>query len=92
MNIHIAICDDEKRQREYMALLVCKWADNNSIRVQTSIYESAEQFKMMREESAPHDILLLDIQMGGQGGKADYKSRPPTNLECRRRNIAGISK
>ena len=27
-----------------------------------------EQFKMMREESAPHDIMLLDIQMGGQDG------------------------
>ena len=68
MDIHIALCDDEQRQRDYMALLVNKWAGENNIKAQVSQYESAEQFKMLREDNAPHDILLLDIQMGGQDG------------------------
>ena len=68
MEIKIALCDDEKHQREYMSHLARKWADKNSIKAQIDPFESAEQYKMMREEKAPHDILLLDIQMGGQSG------------------------
>ena len=66
--VRIALCDDEKRQRDYMNLLVEKWAKQNNIKAQVTPYESAEQFKMMRKEDAPHDILLLDIQMDGQDG------------------------
>ena len=51
-----------------MASLVEKWAGINDTKVQLTQYVSAEQFKMMQEESAPCDILLLDIQMGGQDG------------------------
>ena len=68
MNIRIAMCDDEQRQRDYMTLLVEKWAAQSNIKLHIDQYESAEQFKLMREESAPHDILLLDIQMDGQDG------------------------
>jgi len=68
MDIHIAICDDEKQQRDYMMLLVKKWADEANTKATIALYESAEQFKMMRDESIPNDILLLDIQMGKQDG------------------------
>ena len=68
MDIHIALCDDEQRQRDYMMMLVKKWAQDNHIKAHIDPFESAEQYKMMREESTPHDILLLDIQMGGQDG------------------------
>ena len=66
--IRIAICDDEQQQRDYMTLLVNQWAKAGNLSLQLDQYESAEQFKMMREEDTPHDILLLDIQMGGQDG------------------------
>jgi len=68
MDIRIALCDDEKHQRDYLMLLTGQWANQNNIKAQTDPYESAEQFKMMREDSTPYDILLLDIQMGGQDG------------------------
>jgi len=58
--------DDEKLQRDYMLHLVSSWAKANNIKAQIDLFESAEQFKMMRD--APYDILLLDIQMGGQDG------------------------
>jgi len=64
MEINIALCDDEKHQRDYLVYLINKW--NPQIRI--AQFESAEQYKMLREEDDPHDILLLDIQMGGQDG------------------------
>jgi len=70
MDLRIAICDDEKYLREYMTALVSRWARESGIKIKTDIYNSAEQFKMMRESGSPHDILLLDIQMGGQDGVA----------------------
>jgi len=78
MDLRIAICDDEQHQREYMELLVAKWIKNSSLRAESEgkprpklnakidCFESAEQFKMLREDA--YDILLLDIQMGGQDG------------------------
>ena len=68
MDLRIAICDDEQQQRDYMTLLTSNWAKASDIKAQIDCFDSAEQFKMMREDSAPHDIMLLDIQMGGQDG------------------------
>jgi len=64
MSLSIALCDDEKHQRDYLASLIGKW--NPMVKIEQ--FESAEQFKMLREDNTPHDILLLDIQMGGQDG------------------------
>ncbi|MCL2360740.1 MAG: LytTR family DNA-binding domain-containing protein [Defluviitaleaceae bacterium] len=64
MDIRIALCDDEKHQRDYLVHLIKKWNPEAKI----DCFESAEQYKMLRDEEAPHDILLLDIQMGGQDG------------------------
>ena len=68
MRIDIAICDDERRQAEYIKSLVSLWAGDNDLDVRTEIYGSAESFASARAGGKKFDILLLDIQMGGQSG------------------------
>ena len=69
MIIKIAVCDDEYFQTEYVKSLVNKWAGKNNITVITDMFGSAEKFKSAWNENAGYyDILLLDIQMGGQNG------------------------
>ena len=68
MEIKIAICDDEQEQSQYIAMLVGKWADKYNIKISVDMFESAEKFKSAQGESKTFDILLLDIQMGGQNG------------------------
>jgi len=45
MDIKIAICDDEHQQTEYVKMLVNKWADENNIKINISMFDSAENFK-----------------------------------------------
>ena len=68
MEIKIAVCDDEHQQTEYIKSLVNKWADANNIKVTVDMFENAENFKFAWSESKAFDILLLDIEMGGQNG------------------------
>ena len=68
MEINIAICDDEHQQTEYIKMLVSKWAEENNIKINISIFDSAENFKSAWNDSKNFDILLLDIEMGGQNG------------------------
>ena len=68
MNIKIAVCDDEHEQAEYMKMLASKWANENNIETTIDMFESAENFKSAWNESQKFDILLLDIEMGGQSG------------------------
>ena len=68
MEIKIAICDDEQQQTEYVKMLVNKWADKNNIKINISMFDSAENFKAALIDGKAYDILLLDIQMGGQTG------------------------
>ena len=66
--INIAVCDDEHQQTEYTKMLVSKWADETDTEVIIEMFESAEKFKSARSQDKKIDILLLDIQMGGQNG------------------------
>ena len=68
MEIKIAVCDDEHHQTEYIKSLVNKWADGKNIGLTVDMFESAENFKSAWSESKIFDILLLDIEMGGQNG------------------------
>jgi DNA-binding LytR/AlgR family response regulator len=47
---------------------VSKWANENNIKINIEMFGSAENFKFAWNESKAFDILLLDIQMGGQSG------------------------
>ena len=68
MGIKIAVCDDSHQQAQYIKSLAGKWAKGNNLKVTIDMFESAEGFKSARSGSAKFDIVLLDIEMGGQNG------------------------
>jgi DNA-binding LytR/AlgR family response regulator len=68
MKIKIAICDDEYELTQYIKNLVNKWADEKNLKIEADMFDSAENFKMALTDDKKFDILLLDIQMGGQNG------------------------
>lgn len=66
--IHIAVCEDEELQADYLKALLDRWQKLCGNRAQVDIYNSAEQFLFEAEERPPYDLLLLDIQMGEMNG------------------------
>jgi DNA-binding LytR/AlgR family response regulator len=68
MEIKIAVCDDEAKQAQYAKMLAGKWADEKGADISIDMFESAENFKIAHNKNKSYDILLLDIQMGGQNG------------------------
>lgn len=68
MNYKIAICDDDKADRQYIEALVEKWAKNAGHSVQVAVFESAESFLFHYAAEQDYDILLLDIEMGEMDG------------------------
>jgi len=68
MEIKTAVCDDEHRQAEYIKMLADKWAEDNNIKIKIDMFGSAENFKAAWKKDKNFDILLLDIEMGGQNG------------------------
>lgn len=66
--VHIAICDDEKVQTDYLKLLVKDWAAKSKIVVQVDLFSSAESFLFESEENQVFDIIILDIEMGEMNG------------------------
>ena len=61
--IHIAVCDDEKIETEYLTRLVNQWAMSEKIDIQVTSFDSAEAFLFTYEYNKKFDILLLDIMM-----------------------------
>lgn len=64
----IAICEDEKAQREYLSKLLETWQETSGEKTLVDAYSSAEQFLFEAEEKQAYDLLLLDIQMGRMNG------------------------
>ena len=62
--IKIAVCDDEKNIRSYLVSLIKKQGRECSI----TEYDSADAYLSDGKE---HDILFLDIEMGGFGAGLD---------------------
>lgn len=65
--MRIAICDDEREQREYLCSLIGKWSEINGIQINISEFPSAESF-LFEYSKGLFDLLLLDIQMAGIDG------------------------
>ena len=65
--IHIAICDDEQAEIDYLSTLVNQWASRKGVAIQLNEFPSAESF-LFAYEGQHTDILLLDIEMGGMDG------------------------
>lgn len=68
MDYKIAICDDCAADIDYLVMLVKNWEKASCNRVSVSKFPSAEAFLFCYEEKKDFDILLLDIEMGGQNG------------------------
>lgn len=68
MNLHIAICDDDRVQTEYMKTAVMTWAKDNAHLCEIATFPSAEAFLFEYSENSDFDILLLDIEMGQMNG------------------------
>ena len=64
----IAICEDEKAQREYLLKLLETWQVVSEEKATVDTYTSAEQYLFETEGRTPYDLLLLDIQMGKMNG------------------------
>jgi len=65
--LYIAICDDEKTVADFLHASLQKWAAAREQAVEVSVFSSAEAF-LFALPDAHVDILLLDIQMGGEDG------------------------
>lgn len=65
---HIAVCDDELVERQYIENIVTKWARERKIEVKIDLYDSSESFLFMYQEKKDYDILLLDIEMKEMDG------------------------
>ena len=68
MEYKIAICDDEQKDRDFVAALSCRWAGQRGNTVELTEFSSAEQFLFCYGEQSDYDILLLDIEMGQMDG------------------------
>ena len=68
MEYKIAICDDEQKDRDFVAALSCRWAEQRGNTVELTEFSSAEQFLFCYGEQSDYDILLLDIEMGQMDG------------------------
>ncbi len=89
--IHIAICDDEAIEREYLSSIVQRWASSEGHIIRLSTFESGESFLFDYEAEKAVDILLLDIQMGEIDGVTLAKKIRETNSEVQIIFITGIS-
>lgn len=64
----IAICDDQRKDSEYISALVREWAERQKVSVQLERFPSAEAFLFQYEERKDWDLLLLDIEMAAMDG------------------------
>ncbi len=67
MIYRIAVCDDDEEQLFYLSRLLREWGERRQRLLKIEAYRSAESFLFSYEEN-PCDLLLLDIEMGGQSG------------------------
>lgn len=66
--IHIAVCEDEAPQADYLRSLLDRWQEQSGNRALVAVFCSAEQFLFEAGGRQPYDLLLLDIQMGEMNG------------------------
>ena len=47
---HIAVCDDEFVERQYIENIITKWAREKKIEIKIDLYDSSESFLFMYQE------------------------------------------
>ncbi len=68
MNLHIAICDDDPSQIQYLSQLLTDWSAQRCHSLRITSFSSAENFLFHYEDDKSFDFLLLDIEMGQMNG------------------------
>ncbi len=68
MVYHIAICDDNKADIQYIQKLLQQWGETNHLVLKIECFPSAEAFLFCYAEDKTFDILLLDVEMGQMNG------------------------
>lgn len=68
MAYHIAICDDNAADTQYLSMLLRKWAEQSGTLLRTDTFPTAEAFLFHYQEEKDYDILLLDIEMEKMDG------------------------
>lgn len=68
MKLKICICDDDTKQRTYLADIVCSWAKRNRHLTELKQYADAKAFLFDYSGEKDFDILLLDIEMPEMNG------------------------
>lgn len=70
MTCHIAICDDNPTDIQYLSGLLDRWAARKGLVLHTDTFPSAEAFLFRYAEQKDFDILLLDIELAAMNGVA----------------------
>lgn len=68
MIYHIAICEDNITDLNYISTLVSQWAKATDNNVHIETFPSSEAFLFYYTVDKSYDILLLDIEMGSING------------------------
>ena len=68
MAYHIAICDDNTADIQYLSTLLQEWAGQKGTLLRTDTFPTAEAFLFHYQEEKDYDILLLDIEMEKMDG------------------------
>lgn len=64
----IAICDDEKIQRDWLYTKVNEYIKDRQLAATIQLYESSDSLFFQYDQNSDIDIVLLDIQMSGMNG------------------------
>ena len=91
MIYHIAICDDNPIDVQYVEALVRSWAAEANVTVQTESFPSAEALLFHYAEQKDYDIFLLDIEMEQMDGVTLAKSIRKDNETAQIIFITGYS-
>ena len=64
----IAICEDEKAERDLLGQWISEWSMHSAMKVNILVFENSEQFLFYWQERKDIDLLFLDIEMGKLDG------------------------
>lgn len=68
MTYHIAVCDDNQTDADYIISLAEQWARADGTYIKIDCFPSAEAFLFQYAEDKTYDMLLLDVEMGEMNG------------------------
>lgn len=64
----IAVCEDEAFWQKQYAEMICRWAEEKKEPLDLRRFPNSESFWFAFAEEKDWDVLLLDIEMGGESG------------------------